>query len=103
MNPGTIHRIQTAVRRNDYRLYKQYAQALDDQNRAQYRKITTGPLYEGRRIVREGLSAEDRIVVSGLQRVRPGLVVAPEEKPLEPCPSPRLPAEPAATPSPDVL
>jgi multidrug efflux system membrane fusion protein len=82
---------------------QRFVWVLDDQNRAQYRKITTGPLYEGRRIVREGLSADDRIVVAGLQRVRPGLVVAPEEKPLEPCPSPRLPPGPEATPSPDLL
>ena len=64
---------------------------VDGENRAQYRKVVLGPLYEGLRIVREGLSGDDRIVVSGLQRVRPGIVVTPEEAPIPPCPSPELP------------
>jgi glutamate synthase domain-containing protein 2/glutamate synthase domain-containing protein 1/glutamate synthase domain-containing protein 3 len=36
MNPSTIHRIQTAVQRNDYRLYKEYAQGINDQSRELY-------------------------------------------------------------------
>ncbi len=80
---------------------QRFVWVIDEENKAQYRKITTGPLYEGRRIVREGLSVQDRIVVAGLQRVRPGIVVAPEHKPMAPCPSPRLPAVPEATPTPD--
>lgn len=91
---------------------QRFVWVIDAENKAQYRKITTGPLYEGRRIVREGLASEDRIVIAGLQRVRPGIVVAPEDKPLAPCPSPRLPepvhtgaaavdVDPEATPTPD--
>lgn len=49
--------------------------------------------------MREGLSGDDRIVVSGLQRVRPNIVVAPQEEPLAPCPSAGpLPERPAPTP-----
>ena len=32
----------------------------------------------GLRVVREGLSPSDRVVVRGLQRIRPGSDVAPE-------------------------
>lgn len=92
---------------------QRFVWVIDAENKAQYRKITTGPLYEGRRIVREGLDPSDRIVIAGLQRVRPGIEVAPEDKPMAPCPSPRLPEpvptgpdpvdDPEATPTPDEL
>jgi RND family efflux transporter MFP subunit len=47
--------------------------------------IRPGPSYAGGlRIVREGLSVEDRIVINGLMRARPGAKVAPEEGRIEP-------------------
>jgi hypothetical protein len=36
------------------------------------------------RVVREGLSAGDRVVIEGLQRVRAGSPVTPEEGRIEP-------------------
>jgi len=44
--------------------------------KVEHRTIKIGPLNGGLRIVREGLTTADRIVVRGLQRVRPGAVVA---------------------------
>ena len=44
--------------------------------------VKLGPLAEGLRVVREGLDAEDWIVVKGLTRVRPGQKVAPKREPL---------------------
>jgi len=44
--------------------------------KVEHRTIKVGPLNGGLRIVREGLTTRDRIVVRGLQRVRPGAVVA---------------------------
>jgi RND family efflux transporter MFP subunit len=59
------------------------------------RVIRAGPSYAGGlRIVREGLGAEDRIVINGLMRVRPGVPV--EAEPGEIAPPPAA-AEPAAT------
>lgn len=79
---------------------QRFVWVIDAENKAQYRKVTLGPRYEGKRIIREGLTGNDRIVVSGLQRVRPNIVVAPEEEPIPPCPSAGpLPEKPAATPS----
>ena len=46
-------------------------------NVVEARPVLLGGLYEGLRIVREGLSAADRIVVNGIQRARPGQPVTP--------------------------
>lgn len=51
---------------------------VDEKNTVQYRAVKLGPAIEGLRVVREGLAAGDRVVVNGLQRVRPGMPVAPE-------------------------
>jgi multidrug efflux system membrane fusion protein len=48
-------------------------------NTVEYRKVKLGPTFGGKRIVREGLRAGEKIVVNGLQRARPGLPVSPEE------------------------
>jgi len=45
--------------------------------------VTLGPLNSGMRVIRSGLTPEDRVVVDGLQRVRPGAQVQPVMKPLE--------------------
>jgi len=48
-------------------------------NTVEYRPVKLGPLVSGKRIVRSGLVDGDRIVVNGLQRVRPGMAVQPQE------------------------
>jgi multidrug efflux system membrane fusion protein len=51
---------------------------LGQDNKVEYRAIEPGRIIEGGlRIVRKGLKADDVIVVSGLQRVRPGVQVKP--------------------------
>ncbi len=45
---------------------------------AQFREITLGPLVDGMRVVSSGLKAGEMVVVSGLQRVRPGAPVTAE-------------------------
>jgi RND family efflux transporter MFP subunit len=45
---------------------------------ASYRTVTLGGSVEGKRIVLDGLHAGDRVIVNGLQRVRPGMAVDPE-------------------------
>jgi RND family efflux transporter MFP subunit len=41
--------------------------------------VELGPIVDGLRVVRSGLSAADRIVIGGLQRARPGQKVKAEE------------------------
>ncbi|QUS40315.1 efflux RND transporter periplasmic adaptor subunit [Tardiphaga alba] len=51
------------------------------------RPVTLGPLDDGLRVIRDGLKADDRIIIDGLQRARVGAKVAPkmgEVKPVAP-------------------
>src|SRR5919197_2232445 len=50
---------------------KKFVMAVGDDNRAVYRPVTLGGTVDGLRIVNTGLKSGDRIVVNGLQRVRP--------------------------------
>ena len=50
---------------------KKFVMVVDAASRAQYRVVETGLLYQGRRVIVEGLKPGERIVVNGLQRVRP--------------------------------
>ena len=47
-------------------------------NKIEYAPVKLGPVIDGLRVVREGLSANDVIVVKGLQQVRPGMPVTPQ-------------------------
>jgi RND family efflux transporter MFP subunit len=47
-------------------------------NKIEYTPVKLGPLIDGLRVVREGLKADDVIVVKGLQQVRPGMPVTPQ-------------------------
>jgi RND family efflux transporter MFP subunit len=48
------------------------------ENKIEYAPVKLGPLIDGLRVVRDGLKAEDVIVVKGLQQVRPGMPVTPQ-------------------------
>jgi membrane fusion protein, multidrug efflux system len=52
-----------------------------DDNTVEARPVTLGPLDEGLRVIREGLKAEDRVIVNGLQRARVGAKVTPQTAP----------------------
>ena len=58
--------------------------------------VTLGPLADGLRVIRQGLSADDVIVVKGLQRARPGIKVAGKEEPIIAIPQKVVSANPAA-------
>ncbi len=47
-------------------------------NTVQYQAVELGPLVEGKRIVRSGLTVGEQIVVNGLSHVRPGMPVTPQ-------------------------
>jgi multidrug efflux system membrane fusion protein len=57
---------------------KKFVLVVDAENKAVYREVALGPVSEGLRVIASGLKAGERIVVNGLQRVRPGAVVAPQ-------------------------
>lgn len=57
---------------------KRYVLVVGAGNKVAYRMVTLGPTVDGMRIVNAGLQPGERIVVNGLQRVRPGAIVAPQ-------------------------
>ena len=58
---------------------QKFVLSLTSTNTTAYRPVKLGPLVNGRRVVREGLAAGEKIVVNGLARVRPGMPVTPME------------------------
>jgi RND family efflux transporter MFP subunit len=57
---------------------QKFVYVVGKNNVVDYRAVKLGRLVEGLRIVDEGLTPGERIVVNGLQRVRPGVTIAPE-------------------------
>jgi RND family efflux transporter MFP subunit len=55
-----------------------FVYVLDDEDQVVFRRVKLGSLQDGLRVVEEGLAKGDRVVVSGLQRIRPGVKVDPK-------------------------
>ncbi len=58
---------------------QKFVLTLTATNTVQYQAVELGPLVDGKRIVRSGLAAGEKIVVNGLSHVRPGMPVTPQE------------------------
>jgi RND family efflux transporter MFP subunit len=57
-----------------------YVFAVGPDNKVEYRQVKLGPVVDdGLRVVRDGLKPGEIVVVNGLQRVRPGVTVAPQK------------------------
>lgn len=63
---------------------QKFVLALSASNTAAYRPVELGPLVAGKRIVRKGLGAGERVIVNGVARVRPGMPVSPQDPGAEP-------------------
>jgi RND family efflux transporter MFP subunit len=59
---------------------QKYVLTLTPTNTVAYQSVKLGPAIEGKRIVRAGLQGDEQIVVNGLQRVRPGMPVIPQQE-----------------------
>ncbi len=57
---------------------KKFVMVVGPDDKAVYREVTLGGTANGLRIVTDGLAPGERIVVNGLQRVRPGALLAPQ-------------------------
>jgi RND family efflux transporter MFP subunit len=55
---------------------RKYVLVVDGQDIVQAKYVTLGPLIGGLRVVASGLQANDRVVVNGLMRARPGAKVS---------------------------
>jgi RND family efflux transporter MFP subunit len=58
---------------------QKFVYVVDAENKVAYRTVKVGRLTEGLRIVTDGLQPGESVVVNGLQRVRPGAVIAPQK------------------------
>ncbi|RUO33774.1 efflux RND transporter periplasmic adaptor subunit [Aliidiomarina soli] len=58
-------------------LNNKFVLVVNDDNQLEYRSVTLGEKLNGLRIVREGLTPTDKIVVNGLQRVMPNMEIEP--------------------------
>ena len=63
---------------------RKFVYVIDQDNVARLRYVTLGQLVDDLRVIKDGLSAGDRVVVNGLMRVRQGQKVTPDEQPASP-------------------
>ncbi|MDB5326363.1 MAG: hypothetical protein JWM57_1932, partial [Phycisphaerales bacterium] len=55
---------------------------VDDKNVVTQRKVVPGRMYGGLRLISSGLEGNESVIVDGVQRVRPGAPVTPEDHPI---------------------
>jgi multidrug efflux system membrane fusion protein len=94
LRPGMFVKVQLPVRKPSPKLLvseralgtdqgRKFVMVVDAQDTVKSVSVTTGPLQDdGLRVIEEGLSENDRVIVSGLQFVRPKSVVKVEEVPM---------------------
>ncbi|MGV6874061.1 efflux RND transporter periplasmic adaptor subunit [Pseudochelatococcus sp. B33] len=91
--PGQFVRVQLGQARAEPQLVineravgtdqnKKFVFVVGDDATAAWREVSLGPAHDGLRVVNAGLKPGERIIVNGLQHVRPGATVAPEPVPM---------------------
>jgi RND family efflux transporter MFP subunit len=74
---------------------RKYVYVINDKDQIEHRQVKIGKIRNGLRAVTEGLKGDERVVVKGVQRVRPGVTVV--AKPATPPAGPKTtPAAPTA-------
>ncbi|MGN6546729.1 MAG: efflux RND transporter periplasmic adaptor subunit [Aureliella sp.] len=63
---------------------EKFVLAVDDSNKVERKLVTLGPMSHGLRIIRSGLTGDERIVLSGQQRARPGTEVVATVEQIKP-------------------
>jgi RND family efflux transporter MFP subunit len=61
---------------------QKYVYVVDAENNVEYRRVKVGRLYDGLREVVDGLKPGEKVVVNGLQRIRPKIKVETETVPM---------------------
>ncbi|NJM36662.1 MAG: efflux RND transporter periplasmic adaptor subunit [Akkermansiaceae bacterium] len=57
---------------------QKFVLTVNQENKVNYSPVKLGRTVEGKRVILSGLTGNETIIVAGLQRVRPGAIVAPE-------------------------
>jgi RND family efflux transporter MFP subunit len=68
---------------------------VNDNNEVASRPIRVGARHDGLRVIEDGLKPGERVIVTGLQQVRPGVTVEPKLVDMPVAPAARAPAETA--------
>ena len=63
---------------------RKYVMVVGEDNTAKQKYVTLGQLAGNLRIIKDGLAADDKVVVNGLARIRPNIKVAPQEQGAQP-------------------
>ncbi len=93
--PGYFVRIRVPIAREDNALLVpdatlgsdqggRYVMVVNADDVVEQRKVQTGPLDGGLRVIESGLKGDDRVVTAGLLRVIPGQKVDPQVRTIEP-------------------
>lgn len=61
-----------------------YVTVVGPDDTAGQKRVTAGRLFEGKRVIKSGLTASDRVVINGVQKARPGAKVRPQAPPATP-------------------
>jgi len=54
---------------------QKFVYVINAEKKVEFRPVTVGPMIDGLRVVKTGLQPGESIIVEGLLRVRPGVVV----------------------------
>ena len=68
---------------------RKYVLVVDNENIARTRYVTLGQLVGDLRVIKEGVTADERVIVNGLMRARPGQKVTPQEQGAPPAAGPQ--------------
>jgi multidrug efflux system membrane fusion protein len=71
---------------------KKFVYVVNDQSAVDYKRVDLGPVYDGLRIVRDGLRPDDWVVINGLMNIRAGVKVKAERSPQASAASPPVAA-----------
>ena len=58
---------------------RKFLYVINSKDEVVYRPVKVGKLDRGLRVINDGITPNDRVIVSGLQRVRPGVKVKPND------------------------
>ena len=72
---------------------RKYVLVVDDSGMVQQKYVTLGQLDGGLRVIKDGLDANDRVIVNGLMRARPGIKVNAQEQAAPAAPAAAAPAK----------
>ena len=75
---------------------QRYLLVVNDKSIVEYRPVKLGILRDGMRVITEGITSKDWVIVNGLQRVRPGVTVKPIQAEMPLGPAARAATQPAA-------